>query len=250
MQYSRKARHAIKSLSPRAHARLEIVEAVEQGEIENVSGLCSALEAGPVFFAYACLAGDGRTEKLQESLGFLSSERKTKKVRDLIIEMRKTGCHSPLIVVIDDFEPCRAWQWEKPQNEVTEWCRLLTATLPGAAFAGCDVQFFLCSDLESGFVPRYEDVYPEVAGSQYEVLVHQNLRHIRRYPNKKRIGNERESTVRKVAQYAVQGLVLERIFPNGVLIQTETPWSVKDPLYDSLRQNPLPIVHLFPDERR
>ncbi|HEY4522459.1 MAG TPA: hypothetical protein VJH91_02380 [Candidatus Paceibacterota bacterium] len=250
MPYGKSERQAIKRLAPDDLRRFEILEKCELGEIVAVAELCRALRAGPTLLAYACLAGDGVARMLEESLGFLSSDRKTRRVQQVLTDLRDLGCATRLVVIVDDFEPCRAWQWDVPQEQITEWCRLLVDATPREVFAGSDVEFVLCSELEQGFEPRYEEIYPKICDPKFEILVHKNLQHIRRFPNKKRVGDGRESTVRKVAQYAIQGLVLEHKFPHGILLQTETPWAVKDPLYDSLRQRPLPIAHLFPDERR
>jgi hypothetical protein len=43
----------------------------------------------------------------------------------------------------------------------------------------------------------------------------------------------KEATINKLVQYQFQSLVLGCSVPNAVLIQTETPWEVKDPIFSS-----------------
>ncbi|TSC62773.1 MAG: hypothetical protein Athens041674_408 [Parcubacteria group bacterium Athens0416_74] len=250
MQYGRHARHAIKHLSPIAAKHFAVLEAREKGELVAVPQMCRALTDRPTLLAFACLSGDGSTRTLDENLGFLSSRKKCKVVEDTLSALRDAECAASLTIIVDDFEPTRAWQWDVPQEQITDWCKLLVDAVYGDIFERLGARALFCSELERDFEPTYESVYERVRDSKYELLVHANLQHIRKFPNKKRVGDGRESTIRKVAQYAVQGLVLEKMFPNGILLQSETPWAVKDPLYDSLRLSPLPIVHLFSDERR
>jgi hypothetical protein len=251
MAHTKEVRQALKRLSPKAVHMFEAIESRKLGESRALPELCRALDAGPTFIAYACLAGDGTTQQLSNTVGFLSSGKKRKAMHDFLTAIRHAGADPKIVVVFDDFEPCRAWQWDYAQEEVTLWCEILIDEHLRDVFPGFDTEVLLCSQLESNFEPGYADVYRRICNDRaHDLLIHQNFEHMRRFPNKKRTGDERECARRKVAQYAVQGLALERRFPNGILLQSETPWRVKDPLYDPLRQAPMPVVHLFPDERR
>lgn len=193
-----------------------------------------------MFLAFSCLRG-GR-HGLEENLGTLFTPRSVGVLQDFLDEKE-------LLVVVDDLEPVRIWQWDTSQTEVTEWLELVRATSEILD----QWQVKLWSEIESGGKINYDEVLQKIQEPKWALHVHRLFSHMKKFPNKKAnfssSGELREAVVRRAAHYALQGTVLEKLFPFATLLQTETPWSVKDPLFQPLRNKPLPIIHPF-EERR
>ena len=191
------------------------------------------------FVAFSCLSGS--QNEMEENLGALFTPKKVKALQDFVSE--------ELVVIVDDIEPARIWLWETPQEEITEWLRLVkeTRVLP----EGWKVE--LWSDLEKMSRVNYGEILKKFREPRNALHVHKFFLHMKKFPNKKANFNSgnalREAALRRSAHYALQGVVLEELFPSATLLQTETPWAVKDPLYQPLRTRKIPIIHPF-EERR
>ena len=186
--------------------------------------------------AFSCLDGDKKG--LSDNLGTLFVPKK-------IQTLQKTLSGESLIIFVDDLEPKRIWLWDTPQEEITGWLQLVIEenAIPE------QWQVILWSSVELRSKKSYEHALQLIQTPKHALTVHRLQTHMRAFPNKKAnfIGNKeiREAALRRAAHYALQGLVLEETFPSGVLLQTETPWKVKDFLFSPLRQNKLPIIHPF-----
>jgi len=244
MVHERDERKARNTLSEGARRQFEILESVEKGQMVAVPKLCEALESNSTFFSFSCLSGDHLNKELGYNLGILFTERRMRATEKIFEQLG-----SRIIVFIDDTEPIRIWRWPTPQEEITEWCRMVVEDT--AVPESWDVR--LWSETESLSSLEYQKILAEVRKPEHALVVSRRLAHMREFPNRKikdLRGKELEDAARhRVAHYALQGLVLEQIIPNGVLLQAETPWAVKDPLYQTLRVSSLPIIHPF-EERR
>lgn len=246
MNYNKADRLAIKGLSFAQGQIFSALERIEQGEFVAVPELCRTVKSGPTFVAFSCLAGRSEKQSLGEDSGALFGSRLRSQTEQVMKTLRENGYDFSLKVIIDDCEPRRVWQWTTPQSELTEWCRLVV----GSVDIPQGWEVVLWSDVEADTVTTFESCLLEMATPAHALSVHKHLEHMRKFPNKKLTGDIKEAALRRVANYALQGVVFEQKFPQAILFQSETPWKVKDPLYSPLRQSALPIVHPFAEERR
>lgn len=243
-QFSKYERKAIASLSIQANDLFNVLENAEIGQLIGTANLCSCLENNPEFISFSCLSGNQEKQELGENLGALFIESKIRILQNIT---QRLGAR--FTIFIDDTEPIRIWQWPTPQSEISEWCQLVieSTEIP----KNWSVQ--LWSHVETGSGPEYQQILEEVSKPKHAMLVHRRLAHMKEFPNKKikdLKGRDLEhAATRRVAQYALQGLILEKKMPSAILLQSETPWGVKDPLYQALRKNLLPIVHPFKERR-
>jgi len=245
MRYSRLDRKAIGNLSSEQMKFFGILEQIEEGEFVAIPELCGAIHLNPVLVAFSCLSGDGATEELEMTIGTLFETRLLRATENFLGILKENGCNMPFTVILDDCEPRRVWRWGREQKDITDWCKMVIedSDIPN----GWSVN--LWSDLEGRPALSFEDVLAEMSKPTYALVIHQHLEYMRKFPNKKLIGNFKGAALRRVAGYAFQGLILEQKMPEAILCQTETPWSVKDPIYNPLRQIPLPIIHPYPERR-
>lgn len=248
MKYTQKDRQAINSLTTNQMQLFEMLETCEQVAFIGVPELCSALQADPSFIVFSCLSGSAKTQELGQNLGVLFETSLNRHAQRFHKSLQEAGYQNDLLVIIDDCEPCRVWQWDTPQQEITTWCKLVieTTQIP----VGWSVQ--LWSEIEQRANICFDDVLCRMSQQCHSLLVWQHCEHMQKYPNKKLRGDVATAALRRVADYALQGLVLQTVIPHGILCQSETPWSAKDPLFNPLRQNKLPIIHPFkiPNERK
>ncbi|MDP2788524.1 MAG: hypothetical protein Q8O46_00520 [bacterium] len=241
MGYDKNERRVLNKLSEQANRLFNTLERTEKGEMLFISELCACLENVPMFIVFSCLSGNHEKRELGYDLGSLfTSRRRAGIVREVV------GEHN-FMVFVDDTEPVRIWQWDAPQEEVTSWYQLVldSSDVP----ENWDVRMWSKFEVDSRF--SYKDILTEMQKPEYALVVHHRLQHMKEFPNKKLrfVSDVREAATRRVAQYALQGIVLEKKLPSAILFQNETPWNVKDPLYQTLRRSRLPIIHPF-EERR
>lgn len=249
MKYDREDRRAIARLVGSPEIQFRVLEQYECGELISIPRLCKALTAGPTFVLFTCLSGDATTQALGRNFGvpFVGSKRRI--IEGLEARLRKVGYTSDLTVIVDDCEPRRVWNWSVPQQEITEWCSLILNDARERSIVPPRWRTSLWSEIESASTLDFSTIVSRIRESRHALVLHHHLTHMKKHPNKKLKGDVVEAAVRRVAGYALQGLVLERVYPHAILLQTEFPWSAKDAPYSTLRSTPLPIVHPFPDER-
>jgi hypothetical protein len=251
MKYEKQDRHAINGLSSQARMLFEVCETFEKGEILGLPELCSSLSSGTAtMMAFSCISGSAEGHEIGQDMGALFGKRKRKETEAFLGTLAAVGRQQCFLVVLDDCEPRRVWQWEISQEEVTDWCRMVVEDAEGQNQIPPGWEIKLWSDIEKSCAVEYDRVLAEICAPRFALIVHQHIEHMKRFPNKKLAGDIRQAAVRRVAQYALQGAVLEESFPHAILLQSETPWGVKDPLYGALRRKPLPIIHPYPEERR
>ena len=252
MQYDKSDRQSIKDLSETASRLFQALEREEQGEFSGsgVSDLCTALDRGPQFIAFSCLSGNARKLELGNDLGVLFTTKLKHKAERFVRILRSAGYTSPFTVIVDDYEPWKVWEWDISPQDVTDWYRMAVedSDIP----SGWEVK--LWSDFVRGDTPgssAYIDykTVPAVNG----ICLYELYKHMRRFPNKKLKMDVRQAAERRARHYQVQGLELSNLIEGPILVQTETPWEVKDPLYitdgsflaGSWKRMRLPIIHPF-----
>jgi hypothetical protein len=246
MRYTQADRKAINSLNAHQRNLFDAIEQQEQGEFVAVPEMCAAIESSPNLIIFSCLSGDGSKQELDLSLGTLFEtklKRLTEKFSNQLIDI---GHDLPITVLLDDCEPKRVWQWSTPQAEITAWCRMV---IEDSSEIPSNWTVRPWSDLEQGTNLTFEESVQVITHSKHALLVHQHQEHMKKFPNKKLIGNLRDAALRRVAGYALQGVVLEQQIPSAILCQSETPWEVKEPIYNPFRDSPLPIIHPYPERR-
>ncbi len=247
MKHNRNDRKAIKTLSPISESIFKVLEDYEKGDFVGVPELCNALNMGALLVAFSCLSGDGANQEIAHDIGVMFKKRRIKATTKFLSDLENAGYSGKLVVILDDYEPSRVWQWCIPQEEVTSWCEMLIEDTKEIIPKNWELK--LWSEFEQELEIEYEEILYEMRKTSYELLVYQQIEYMRNFPNKKLVGEIREASLRRITQYALQGVVLEKICPQAILVQSETPWSVKDPLYNPLRSSFLPIIHPY-DERR
>lgn len=247
-KYDKHDRKSINELSGTALSMFEVIEDAEQGQILAVPELCSALNVGPKFVLFSCLSGNGDKEELGQDLGVLFTSKLRSKTERFMSLLEGAGFAGRLKVIIDDEEPTSCWGWKVPQQEIVTWCRMVmeeTNVPPGW-------EVLLWSEVTSRLFQIVSRPQPQwlmdVCNNSIEI--HRLFRHMTDFPNKGlRKMRAHEALARKVSHYAYQGVCLKHLFPNAILIQTETPWEVKDPLFRGpLGNSVASIIHPF--ERR
>ena len=248
MKYDQADKQAVSGLSVNAKAVFGVLASYEQGDFVALPELCRALNQGGQFIAFSCLSGSGSDQKLGLDMGGLFLGRIRKVVTNLILELKSLGYQNGLKVILDDCEPRRVWQWSIPQEEVSLWYQMVIEDSRDQIPDGWQV--VLWSEIERPTGVCYEQILEGLNDQNNDLLIHQQLEYMKKFPNKKLLGNIREAVLRRIGEYSLQGQVLEKVHPEAVLVQTETPWRVKDPLFSPLRQRALPIIHPYPEERR
>lgn len=248
MKYDKHDRQAISGLSSVGSRMFNILADYEQGEFVAVPELCKALNAETILTVFSCLSGNGATQEVGHDLGVMFKEKRMMVTNKLFSDLKQVGYLGQVVVILDDYEPRRVWQWSAPQEEITSWCEMLIDDIQGSLPEGWKLKLWSRFEQDSSF--DYEQVLVEMRKSAYALLVHQQLEYMKKFPNKKLIGSMKEASLRRLTEYALQGAVLEKSCPSAILIQSETPWSVKDPLYSPLRKSRLPIVHPYSSNER
>lgn len=258
-KYSKQDRRIIRGLSPKCSKLFGIFERFEQAEFIEISGLSPRFD--PIqstmslsLLAFSCLSGDGKTQQIDENLGTLFKDRKKKRIQPLLEALRKEGFEPRFLAILDDCEPERVWGWDVSQEDVATSCKVLIEEARSRMEIPSDWTVKLWSEIEKE--NNAELHHLELGGSLVRELIlhgipfHHLKEHMRKFPNKKLVGKVEDAASRRMIHYASQGAVLEKVFFNAILLQTETPWWVKDPLYNAVRLFRLPITHPFPEERR
>lgn len=253
MKYSKYDRQEIKQLHGRALNLFTILESEEKGEFSGsgVPGLCMALAGEPRLVAFSCLVGNGKSQKLSTDLGVLFTTSLRKKAKLFMEKMKNAGYTRELLVIVDDCEPITVWGWSLTQVDVTTWYRM---AIEDSDTPSC-FEVRLWSEIREGTdrIVRWDMVK-----APDSLLLHRLCKHMRQFPNKKLRCDVMIAAKMRAAHYAYQGITLSLCIPHAILLQTETPWNVKDPLYaagvfqivSGQTQVGFPIIHPFSEERR
>ena len=248
MGYSKKERAAIKNLSLESRRLFEVFEETEQGKIIGLPELCDTLDNRGEIIIFSCLSGNGKRKEIDQNLGTLFQRRKKKIVQKLFTALCGAGYDTAPLVIIDDCEPSRVWQWNISQEEITCWCEMIIEAARERGDIPEKWKILLWSRIERDESVIYDEILEKVR-KECSLWTHQHLSYMRKFPNRKLVGDIRGAAKRRVAEYALQGILLEKRFPKAILLQSEVPWRVKDPLYNLLRGQLLPIIHPLPERR-
>lgn len=241
-------RRALKSLSISAQRALSVFEQFETLEFVAVSELCLALEQTPLqLLAFSCLGTFRGKEELRldiwETLFF---KRFRKQLSRFLSACTEAKVSIKLSVILPDTEPVETWGWGRTQDSLTDDCRLMAECAEGL-LSGCEV--LLWSDLLAQTGLGYATAYEWVRQTGPELLIVGEAQHIAQsnvFADIQLNIKPRQVAERQVAAYALQGQVLEQLFPHAIFLQSETPAARKDVMYNPLRQRPLPVIHPFP----
>jgi len=261
-KYDKHERQAIQNLPSAASRVFGVIECEEKGTIVDVKGLCSCLTKGATLVLFSCLSGNGRKEEFGQDLGTLFVTRLKGRAETLFSLLRGAGYEGSFCVIVDDTEPSRVWQWKIGEQDSALWYRMVIedAKIP----LGWEVK--LWSDIESAFtetsrsrgylapgVSSFDEYLSERRARGPSHNAYRLLEHMKQFPNKKLREEEvslKEVALRRAVQCKWQGMVISQFISNPVLIQTETPWAVKDPLlYHPLGNSFHSILHPFAYER-
>lgn len=241
-------RRALKSLSVLAQRALSVFQQFETLEFVAVPELCLALTQTPLqILAFSCLGTYRGKEELRldirETLFFKMFR---KNLDRFLSACTQADVAVNLSVILPDTEPVETWGWGRTQESLTDDCRLMAECAEGIP-AGCEVK--LWSDLlaQTGF--DYATAYEWVRRSGPELLIAGEAQHVatsKAFADIQLSAKPRQVAERQVAAYALQGQVLEKLFPHAIFLQSETPAARKDLMYNPLRQHPLPVIHPFP----
>jgi hypothetical protein len=261
VKYTKSEKQLVKRLKSDTRGILLVLEEYERGEFVATTELMTVLSRGCQFITFSCLSGSAEGEKLGIDLGRLFTGRITGVIKDLLNRTISYCYDKGLTVVLDDCEPVCIWDWSTPQKDITSWYRMVIEDC--ADQIPENWQVILWSDLKkqvesSPAYGAYESRMREIVSSSChkEKCMRRTAQelfwHMKTFPNKKLLADRgmEHVALNRLYHCAVQGMAFEIAFPNAILIQTETPWRIKDQLYDFFRTYKLPIIHPYPEERR
>jgi hypothetical protein len=241
-------RKAVKGLSERAHAAWEILTEREKsgyGGFGAIPELCRNLEADPItFIVFSCLASVRGAEKLILNLSLTMFFRLFRRQTEPFLQtFLAKGLPVQLVVVLPDTEPRETWGWKVPQEELTKSCRQM---VDNHLLPCCKV--LLWSDLVTQSNDTFEQALVWAEKSASPLIIKQEIDYMKTSSAYRDIflGKDlRQTAIRQAAAYALQGKVLEQLYPQAILLQSELPTTTKDKMYNPLRTNPLPVLHPF-----
>lgn len=212
---------------------------IEKGKIVGEKELKQIISTKQITLTtFSCLSGE--PDQLPENLGKFFTSGKDKVVTRLLTSL-ESSIAITLRVIIDDTDPVRIWGSTLHQADITEWLRMIIEDVPMRE----NIEIVLWSDLEKQGSQSFYQILETIRTPKHALLIYHRLQHMKQRPPRRLFGSLQEASERRVAQFALQGKVFEATTPNAVLIQTDSPWKVKDPPYQALRQTLLPIIHPF-----
>ncbi|MBS3914360.1 MAG: hypothetical protein KG003_07670 [Bacteroidetes bacterium] len=179
---------------------------------------------------------------------FFATGSKAKRVIKLAQEIESLDLPVKVTTILVDTEPLRTWGWKVSQEEMTTACELMIEEARESGLLPENWDSTLWSELEnlySGdqtFVKCLE--WANCAGKQ-TIAIQEQAKHLAGFLNYEFPLGFKETGTRQVAAYALEGAILEELFPDALLLQSEWPWAEKDKLYQWFRKKPLQIVHPF-----
>ncbi len=252
MTQSREERKILQGLSERASQTLEILQAHEQEKIDINPALAAALEGMSLtFVVFACLGTVRGKEELRldlsETIFFKKFRRQAER---LLKSFSGEGIHTKLIVILPDLEPRRTWGWQVPQEEITGLCELMVEDAASTLPQHWRVRLWSDIEMEAQAGADYDTALRWAMKSAPELILRPETQFFRDFGRLHPdiiVADEPETRVarKQIAAYAHEGRVLERLYPNAILLQTDTPVGRKDAMFNLLRREPLAIAHPF-----
>lgn len=237
---------------------------VDKGQLHRA--ISNTIESGSplTFLVFSCLATEKEREYLIEdyfrTLFFCGSYNhggpktlghRPRKVLHLIQEIERLGLVAQVIPILVDTEPRRTWGWKTNQEDLSFQCELMFEQADDSGLFPDNWHPSMWSMLEKRYTGQetFEKCLQWVRTSGPQAIrIREQVKCLRNFADRYHfpLGIE-ETAVRQVAAYAFEGIVLEQVFPNAILLQSEEPWKEKDCLYQLRRdkKNTLCIVHPF-----
>ena len=249
---SREERSVLRTLSAQAGKALEILCASEQDELAITPALGRALAANPIHFVvFACLGTKTGTEEIVLDFNATIFMKKFRKqAKRLMGLFAAESTPTKLTIILPDLEPVRTWGWSPcQQEEVTAACELMAdaaeTTLPREwrvlPWSVVEDRYD-CPDHRNALLTWAEHSAPELI-LRDEREFFKRFPHL--HPDIRVYGTPNELARKQIAAYAYEGCVLERLYPDVVLLQTDTPVARKDAMFNLRRDEPLAIAHPF-----
>lgn len=239
------------ALSQRARTALETLKGFEQDEIRLVPLLGNALEATPLIFViFACLGTRKGVEELKfdlfETIFFKRFRREAEK---LFRAFADNSIEATLQIILPDMEPRRTWGWDTQQEELTGYCRMMAEDAITKFPKGWSTLVWSDFERQVEAEASYDEALAWAKTSAHPLIVREERQFFRelseRHPDILTRGHPETMALRQVAAYAHEGRMLERLFPDAILLQTDTPVARKDTMFQPLRKQSLPIAHPF-----
>lgn len=241
-------RKCLRFLSEQAKKGWEILENRETQVFVAPEELGKDLEFQPVeFMTFSCLATYRGKEELK--LDFKETFFFRKFFKDTLAlfgEFVRAGLTVNIKIILPDTEPKETWGWSVPQEELTGYCRMMAED--AAKQLPKNFQILLWSDLLGQTSYSFDEVLLWAERFASAILINSESQFIKNSPEFNEIllwDKPVKIAQKQVAAYALQGLVLEKLFPNAIFLQSEFPAARKDKMYMPLRSRELPIVHPF-----
>ncbi|MFA6018045.1 MAG: hypothetical protein WC776_02575 [Patescibacteria group bacterium] len=240
----------MKGFDSRANGLLSVFTRFEQGELLLSANFVEALNHQPLqLMAFACLGSRrGREEITPDIMTTILFRRFHRRIDAFIEALQRIDPMTELHIFLPDFEPRRTWGWEGDQSDVTLSCMIMredVELLPMQKIhlwseieegCGCEEEAYL------GVLSRIESLTPSWM-FQEEIVFFRELSN--RHPDILTRGKPRDIAKHQLAAYAHEGSVLERVFPNAILLQADAPFRRRDAMFAPLRSSPLVIAHPF-----
>ena len=256
----RRARKMLSS-DPEANRIVSILESFEVGT-EGFFAKTSLYESVKFAVAekhldlitFSCLGSFAEKEKLRLSIfdTFFFRDRKKVKIIGALLEALNTECPdtpSVLKVFLPDMEPRRTWGWNVLQEDISFVCEMMVEEdLPPY------IEAHLWSEVDDKCEMSFENALRwldnPIHAREQALIVSQEAEHLGEFdihfP-----GGPKAAAKKQVAAYAREGLILHRVFPQGILVQSEYPVARKDRMFQPLlAPKALPIIHPFEFEER
>ncbi len=235
------------SLVNRKYIYHTVGESLDEGVLTLVIFSCLATKRGKeelVTDFFKTLFFDGGSKGISNA---------AKKAIRIVQEIEALQVEVNVLPILVDTEPRRTWGWNIPQDDLTLECEIMCEQASNSELLPGNWKPIVWSELESRYVGTgtFEKLLEWAKGDgRHSICVREQTRHLSGFADRYSfpLGLE-ETALRQVAGYAFEGIVLQDVLPNAILLQSEFPAKEKDPLYQWLRAKDklLPIIHPFPN---
>ena len=235
------------SLGERELRLFEVFEKYEQGQMSLTAELATGLKMPSLtLMAFACLGSKRGCEEIIANINnTILFSRFRKRLQRIVEDLQIIEPATTMIIFLPDLEPKRTWGWKKDQAEITLACMIMQeeAELP----ANWEVR--LWSEVDDNCQPGYEEALARVEKYTRPQILEEETRFFRelatKHPDILTHGRPHELAQRQLTAYAHEGRALERLYPRGILLQTDVPIDRRDAMFAPLRREPLAIIHPF-----
>jgi hypothetical protein len=136
-----------------------------------------------------------------------------------------------------------------PQEELTGYCEMMAEDASSSLPNGWKIAVWSELEDKTGADAGYDDAVDWATKKAHPLIVREETLFFKmlaeRHPDILTKNNPKDMAVRQIAAYAHEGRILEKLFPNAILIQVDAPASRKDKMFQPLRKTDMPIIHPF-----